>query len=171
MNRELLHARIVGWGFALAFAGAVVWMLGQILPNQFSLSKEYFLILFFVSTVIVTGQGLVHHLAPREVEIPEPKVVRFIPPEHFPNGGFVVKPSKWLSQNLSYAIVLEQEDGYEQLLGVAKYVMMQNNGLIQLITLARASGGAEIWKRLDDGETDQLSKVRVKIGMPADVDE
>jgi hypothetical protein len=73
------------------------------------------------------------------------------------------------NQNLSYAIVLEQEDGYEQILGVAKYMMMQNNGLIQLVTLARSSTGADIWDRLDAGETDQLSKIKIKIGMPTDV--
>ncbi|MEM5542708.1 hypothetical protein WNY61_08145 [Sulfitobacter sp. AS92] len=171
MNKDLLQARITGWGFALALAGSAAWVLGLLLPKEFSLARDYFLLFTFFSVLLVLGQGLCHRLIPIETKIPEPKVVRYILPDHFPNGGFVVKPSEWLNQNLSYAIVLEQEDGYEQLLGVAKYLMIQNNGLIQLVTLARADGGAEIWRRLDAGETDQLSNIRVKIGMPTDVTE
>lgn len=171
MNKDLLQAKITGWGFALALAGAAAWVIGLLLPNEFSLTKNYFLILIFFAVLFVFGQWLCHRLIPVETKMPEPKVVRYILPDHLPNGGFVVKPSEWLNQNLSYAIVLEQEDGYEQFLGVAKYMMIQNNGLIQLVTLARAAGGAEIWRRLDAGETDQLSNIRVKIGMPTDVTE
>ena len=170
MTKDALQPRIAGWGFALALASSTAWGLGILLPEDFALSRNYFLLFSFIVILFISGQALVHRLTPLESKISEPKVVRYIPADHFPNGGFVVTPSDWLYQNLSYAIVLEQDDGYEQLLGVAKYVMSQNNGLVQLMALIRAAGGSEVWSRLDAGETDQLSKIKLKIGMPADVE-
>lgn len=169
MKVENLNSYITGWGTALAIAMAISWVSSILLPENVSITKNYILLIIFTVSLIISGLLLIHHLIPTKAEFPEPRVVRYIHKCDFPNGGFVVKSTDWLNQNSSYAVILEQSDGYEKLLGIVKYVMSQNNGLIQLITLARTEASAEIWNRLDAGETDQLSKIRIKIGMPADV--
>ena len=170
MSKDGLQALITAWGFAIAVSTAVTAGLDTVLAPDFTLGRRYFLVFAFVVFLIFVGQLLHNRLAPEQSRMVEPKVVKYIPTDQLPEGGFVVKPSEWLSQNLSYAIVFEEEGGYERLLGAAKYVMSQNNGLVQLMVLIRHAGGAEIWKRLDAGETDQLPKIRVKIGMPTDVE-
>jgi hypothetical protein len=164
---ERRTAEITAIGTALAIAGAVTALLGWNLPDTFQLSRAYSLISSFLFSAVISGILIHRYLSPVELTIPQPKILKYIAQGYMLKGGFLITDKGWLGPNLIYTVVLEEDQGFERILGIAQYIMTQDNGLIQLSVLARSEMSEFLWNRLDSGETDQLKNIRIKVGTPS----
>lgn len=167
-KKEIWKARGTTIGIGFAFSAFATFLIDKGVADDFVLSKKWLLIfssigfLYFASSIyhfLTTDPGEKDNVV---------SIVKYISTDYMSNGGFVAKPSPLLSQNLTYGVVLEESDGLERILGMAKYVMAQGNGLVQLAVVARSDNSKEVWSRLDSGETSQLRDIRIKMGIPAD---
>ena len=159
-------ALITAWGFALAVSGACSFALNLLLSESFTIQKPGVLVWQFAAVAIISGVLLQNYLAPKEELVTSHGVVKYISTDYMDSGGFVAKPSPWLQHNLAYAVVLEEEEGFERIIGMAKVVMTQDNKLIQLMVVARLDKASTVWTRLDEGETNQIKSIKLKMGVP-----
>ncbi|WP_439559903.1 hypothetical protein [Roseinatronobacter sp.] len=159
-------ALVTAWASAIAFSTAISFVLGHALEDTFILNKTGVIISQFIAASLFFGILLHYYLLPSEGISTTLNVVKYIPRDFMELGGFVAKPSPWLQQNFAYTIVLEEAEGFERMLGVAKFFMPQDNKLIQLVVVARQENATAIWSRLDSGESDQLRNIRIKMGVP-----
>ena len=163
---QLWEERIKVWGFALAVSGALWIILDQVIPQEYSMKRGHLLILVFASITLIVATHIQGVMDRSKSSTAVPKIVKYKVSEYMSSGVFITKPSPLLNQNLLYAIIFEEDGGFERVIGAAKFVMAQNNGLVQLMVISRNAASSEIWKRLDAGEKDQVDRVRIKMGMP-----
>lgn len=164
--KERRIAIVTAWGFAFAISSAVSLLSNYLMPENYTMQRAGVLSWQFVFFTLISGIFLHIYLAPGDEIVASSKVVKYISTTYMESGGFVARSSPWLQQNLVYAVVLEEDEGFERILGAAKFVMAQDNKMIQLMVVARNDKAAEIWRRLDSGETDQLKNIKLKMGMP-----
>lgn len=159
-------ALVTAWGFALALSSGVSFLTDKLLADTYTMQKPGVLSWQFIGVAALLGALLQRYLVPTHDAVTSHKVVKYISTKFFENGGFIAKPTPWIQHNLVYGIVLEEDEGFERVLGVAKLFMVQENKLIQLMVLARYEKAASIWQRLDSGETDQVKNIKLKMGVP-----
>lgn len=162
------HAAVNALGIALAIAAAIGFLSDQFLPYDFRLGRGGFIITLFFSSLLITVFPLISYLSPEQSGITSPNVVKYIGRGVMPEGGFISKPSPLLNQNLVYGVIHVEGDGMETIIGSVKYVMAQDNGLVQLMVIHRSVTAVEIWRQLDENDRPQLRDIRIKMGVPTD---
>lgn len=164
---DLKNKRINTIVTSCTISGVVILFLGWALPEGFTANKSQILFTTLAFLCISIWLAVNVYLADSSTDVSSPVAVKYIKKGYMPEGGFVVKNTNWLMQNLLYTVVLEEDDGFERILGMAKYIMAQNNGLVQLMVIVRSEESSPIWDRFDKGELDQMKSIRIKIGTPA----
>lgn len=154
------------WGFSLGLAAGVSWLLQMLMPENYSLGKRGLLIVSFFATTFLIPLIVRAYLAPSAPEIISPKVLKFIPSGVLPLGGFVIPEIKFFMQNSMYTVVLEDSEGLEQIIGISQFLMVQNNGLIQLRVSVRTDGSERTWNSLEDGDNNLIKNIKIKVGVP-----
>ena len=162
---EFLKKKVEGWiliwGFALAGAAFVGWILSTLLPDKISLSSGAAASTIAILLCMYVGTTLQIWMARYPSELDRPRVLLFKKEEV---DLFLFSPAEWLSYRYLYTLFAADTDGFERLLGIAEVLNVQDDKRVQIVVTDRASGAESVWSSLDGGSTDYFRKITIKPG-------
>lgn len=166
--RKALPAWMTAWGFALAFAAFIGWIVTLLVREPISLSSGIIAALVSVFLLIYVGTALhlILGIVPEDFVKPRVKLYR----KQGANSPaiFLFSAADWLSYKAAYTMFVLEDDGFERFMGIAHVFNVQNDKSVQVVVPVRAPASETVWSSLDAGSRDYFKSIVLKPGVPID---
>jgi len=155
-------------GLLLAVIGLIFSLITWFAVNASTSTKVLVITILVLVVLLVVAINAAYSLFLRRSRV-LPKIIAVRPNTSVSNADFVcvLEPSEWFSQGILVSFY-DYDGKYEQLIGIGRVLIVQDDGKIQVGMSVNIEGHEGIIERLSRSDMEAVERIKVKPHVPSD---